>query len=315
MSRYVFGPIASRRLGASLGVDLVKAKTCSLDCIYCEAGATTVHTLDRTEAVPVDAVIAELRTVLGGNPPKIDFVTFSGAGEPTLNSRIGDVIRFLKAEFPQYPVCLLTNGCGLFDPALRRELAGLDVAVPSLDASNEAEFQTINRPAAGLTFAMLADGLRAFSRESTAKIWLELFVVPGVNDSDASIARFADIIRSLRVDKIQLNTLDRPGVLDWVRPAPPETLAKFAAALSPIAPVETAARRDPEKETGAELVRTEMVCRILEITAKRDATAEDLAREVEAELPVVEANLARLTAAGMLRLIRRPDGVFYRRRV
>ena len=128
------------------------------------------------------------------------------------------------------------------------------------------------------------------------------------------IARFADIIRTLRVDKIQLNTLDRPGVLDWVKHAPTETLARFAAVLSPIAPVETAARRDPEKETGAELVRTEMVCRILEITAKRDATAEELAREVEADLSVVEANLARLTAAGMLRLIRRPDGIFYRRR-
>lgn len=314
MSRYVFGPIASRRLGASLGVDLVKAKTCSLDCIYCEAGATTVHTLNRSEAVPVDAVIAELRNVLGGEPPKIDFVTFSGAGEPTLNSRIGDVIRFLKTEFPRYPVCLLTNGCGLFDPALRRELAGLDVVIPSLDASNEAEFQTVNRPAAGLTFAMLLDGLRAFSRESTAKIWLELFVVPGVNDSDASIARFAEIVRSLRIDKIQLNTLDRPGVLDWVIPAPPETLGKFVRALSPIVPVETAARRNAPPEPGAELVRTEMVCRILELTAKRECTAEELAREVEAELPVVEANLARLTAAGMLRLIRRSAGTFYKRR-
>ena len=314
MSRYVFGPIASRRLGASLGVDLVKAKTCSLDCVYCEAGATTVHTLERSEAVPVDAVIAELRGVLA-KAPKLDFVTFSGAGEPTLNSRIGDVIGFVKREFPQYRVCLLTNGCGLFDPQLRRELDGLDVAIPSLDASNEEEFQKVNRPVAGLSFAKFLDGLRAFCRESTAEVLLELFVVPGANDSDASIARFAEIVRTLKVKKIQLNTLDRPAVAGWVKPAPPETLARFIRALSPIVPVETAARRDAETKPGAELVRTEMVCRILEITAKRDATAEELARDVDVELPVVEANLARLTAAGMLRIIRRPDGVFYRRRV
>ena len=298
MSRYVFGPIASRRLGASLGVDLVRAKTCSLDCVYCEAGATTCHTLERTEAVPVDAVISELRQVLQ-TAPELDFITFSGAGEPTLNSRIGDVITFLKKEFPQYKVCLLTNACGLYDPALRRELTGLDVVIPSLDASNEAEFQKINRPAPGLTFEMLMAGLRAFCQESSARILLELFIVPGVNDSPESVERFAGLIRTLRVDRIQLNMLDRPGVASWVVPPPPETVERFRMALENIAPVDCAAPK-PQENAADTVRRTEMVCRILELTEKNPADAGSLAAAVQVELPVVEANLQRLVAAGLL---------------
>ena len=144
------------------------------------------------------------------------------------NSRIGDVIRFLKKEFPQYKVCLLTNACGLYDPALRRELAGLDVVIPSLDASNEAEFQKINRPAPGLTFEMLMAGLRAFCQESTARILLELFIVPGVNDSPESVERFASLIRDLRVERIQLNMLDRPGVAGFT------LAARIAAEVLPV---------------------------------------------------------------------------------
>ncbi len=309
MSRYVFGPIASRRLGRSLGVDLVRAKTCSLDCVYCEAGATTRHTLERSEAVPVDEVISELRQFLQ-TAPELDYITFSGAGEPTLNSRIGDVISFLKKEFPQYKVCLLTNACGFFDPALRRELNGLDVVIPSLDASNEEEFQKINRPAPGLTFPMLMEGLQAFCQESSARIFLELFIVPGVNDSPESVERFAGLIRTLRVDRIQLNMLDRPGVVNWVVPAPPETVARFRNALQDIAPVDCAAPKPREKAADA-VRRTEMVCRILELTEKNPADAVFLSDAVQVELPVVEANLTRLVSAGLLE--RLPDGKYRKR--
>ena len=298
MSRYVFGPIASRRLGRSLGVDLVRAKTCSLDCVYCEAGATTRHTLERTEAVPVDDVIAELLSLLS-TAPELDYVTFSGAGEPTLNSRIGDVIAFLKKEFPQYRTCLLTNACGFFDPALRQELTGLDVVIPSLDASNEEEFQKINRPAPGLTFPMLMEGLQAFCQESSARILLELFIVPGVNDSPESVERFAGLIRTLRLDRIQLNMLDRPGVASWVVPPPPETVERFRMALENIAPVDCAAPK-PQENAADTVRRTEMVCRILELTEKNPADAGSLAAAVQVELPVVEANLQRLVAAGLL---------------
>ena len=308
MSRYVFGPIASRRLGRSLGVDLVRAKTCSLDCVYCEAGATTCHTLERTEAVPVDDVIAELRQFLQ-TAPELDYITFSGAGEPTLNARIGDVISFLKKEFPQYRTCLLTNACGLYDPALRQQLTGLDVVIPSLDASNEEEFQKINRPAAGLTFEMLMTGLREFCRENSARILLELFIVPGVNDSPESVMRFAELIKGLRVERIQLNTLDRPGVAGWVIPAPPETVERFRTVLEKIVPVDCAAPRKQENAADA-VRRTELVCRILDLTAQHPFDAAELAKAVEVELPIVEANLQRLVAAGLLC---KADGKYFHR--
>ena len=235
--KYVFGPVASRRLGVSLGVDLVRPKTCSLDCIYCEAKATTELTLERREYVPVDEVIAELDAVLKPHP-ELDYITFSGSGEPTLNSGIGRVAEFLKRAYPQYKLCLLTNGFCLGDPSLRREIAGIDRIVPSLDASNSEEFRIINRPAPGLKFDRFIYDLTDFCRCSKQEIFLELFIVPGVNDSDESISRFVEIIRPMQVDLVQLNTLDRPGVVDWIRPSEPSNTRRFIAALEPFVAVE-----------------------------------------------------------------------------
>ena len=237
MRKYVFGPIASRRLGISLGVDLVPAKTCSLDCIYCEAKATTCLTVERKEYVPVDAVTAELDEVLR-SAPALDYITFSGAGEPTLNSRIGDVVSFLKEHYPRYPVCLLTNGCSFSDPVLVNEIAAVDRIIPSLDASCQAEFQQINRPAPELDFDTFAENLIRFTRQSKAEIYLELFIVPGVNDSDGSIERFVRLIRQMRLNGVQLNTLDRPGIADWLTPSTPANTRRFIAALEPFVPVE-----------------------------------------------------------------------------
>lgn len=235
--KYVFGPVASRRLGLSLGVDLVTPKTCSLDCIYCEAKATTCHTLERKEYVPVDAVIAELDDVLKSSP-KLDYITFSGAGEPTLNSRIGDVVAFLKKHYPCYPVCLLTNACSLGDENVQRAIARIDRIIPSLDASNAEEFICINRPAPGLDFERFVSELTDYTHRSSAEIFLELFIVPGVNDSDDSVQRFAEIIRRMRLNGVQLNSLDRPGIAEWLKPAPPETVERFIAALQPFVPVQ-----------------------------------------------------------------------------
>ncbi|MBR7120952.1 MAG: radical SAM protein [Lentisphaeria bacterium] len=234
--KYVFGPIASRRLGVSLGVDLVPAKTCCQDCIYCEAKATTCHTIERKSWVNIHAVLAELDETLRSIPHP-DFVTFSGAGEPTLNADIGKVIAFLKSRYPDCKVCLLTNGMLLGDRQVQQDVAGADMVIPSLDASNEAEYQAVNRPVSGESFEKLVAGLISFRQNSTMKIALEIFVAPGINDSAASIARFAGLAAKIAPDAIQLNTLDRPGVIKELRPAPPETMEKFRQALCRIAPV------------------------------------------------------------------------------
>ena len=155
--KYVFGPINSRRLGVSLGVDLVPLKVCPLDCVYCEARATTLLTMERKEYVPVDTVLEELDNVLAASP-QLDYITFSGSGEPTLNSRIGDVISFIKNRYPHYKVCLLTNGLLLGDKELQKDIAQIDLLIPSLDGSNAAEYEAVNRPVSSMPFDKFISG-------------------------------------------------------------------------------------------------------------------------------------------------------------
>ncbi len=233
--KFVFGPINSRRLGRSLGIDLVTAKTCPLDCIYCEAHATTELTLTRREYVPVEEVISELRATLD-EIPMPDHITFSGAGEPTLNSGIGKVIGFIKENYPDSRVCLLTNGLLLGDKKLQEELRPLDMIIPSLDASCEEEYLYINRPYPGETLKKLHSNLCAFRKNVPAEMALEIFVVPGINDSDESISRFFELISEIQPDAIQLNTLDRSGVIGGLKAASRESLEKFASVLGKIAP-------------------------------------------------------------------------------
>lgn len=236
--KYVFGPINSRRLGRSLGVDLIPLKTCPLDCVYCEAKATTDLTMERREYVPVDVVLAELEETLKTSP-ELDYITFSGSGEPTLNSRIGDVVKFVKSRYPQYKLCLLTNGLLLGEAQLQQEIAGVDLLIPSLDGSNAAEYEAINRPVKSMPFDKMLAGLLDYLPRAPMPVYLELFVLPGVNDSDASIGRFSEIIRQLQVDKVQLNYLDRPGAVDDLAVADEATLLRFIKALRPVVKVET----------------------------------------------------------------------------
>ena len=235
--KYVFGPINSRRLGVSLGVDLVPLKVCPLDCVYCEARATTLLTMERKEYVPVDEVIEELDKNLAASP-QLDYITFSGSGEPTLNSRIGDVIRFVKSRYPHYKVCLLTNGLLLGDKELQKDIYQLDLLIPSLDGSNAAEYEAVNRPVSSMPFDRFISDLKDYLPRAPMPVYLELFILPGVNDSDEAVSRFAEIIKSLKVDRVQLNTLDRPGAVPDLKCADEATVKRFIVGLKDAAPVE-----------------------------------------------------------------------------
>ena len=241
MRKYVFGPINSRRLGVSLGVDLVPLKVCPLDCVYCEARATTELTMERKEYVPVDRVLEELEETLS-TAPELDYITFSGSGEPTLNSRIGDVVKFLKRRYPQYKVCLLTNGLLLGDAELQADIAGIDLLIPSLDGSNAAEYEAVNRPVSSMPFEKFLAALKDYLPTAPMPVYLELFILPGVNDSTGSVARFADIIKDLHVDKVQLNTLDRPGAVSDLKCADEATVIRFIDGLKSITAVEAVGR-------------------------------------------------------------------------
>lgn len=222
-TKSVFGPIRSRRLGQSLGIDLLPFKTCPLDCVYCECGATTDLTLERREYCSTQTVLDEIDSVLMQHP-KLDYLTFSGVGEPTLHSGIGRIIEHVKSHWQNVKICLITNAVLLGNPDLQNELRDIDLIMPSLDASCEEEYRTINRPHEVLTLSSLTDAIRSF-RTALPHIpmLLEIFLIPGVNDSPESLTRFAEIVRSIHPDKLQLNSLDRPGVTDWIQiPAPAE---------------------------------------------------------------------------------------------
>jgi wyosine [tRNA(Phe)-imidazoG37] synthetase (radical SAM superfamily) len=215
--KYLFGPVPSRRMGRSLGVDITPHKTCSLNCVYCECGRTTKLTLKRKEYVSAKEVIKELRDYLS-TKPILDFVTFSGAGEPTLNSGIGEIIKFLKTEFPKYKTAVLTNSTLFNDRQARKDVLKADVIVPSLDAVSQELYEKINEPYGKLKAKELIAGLIQLRKEFKGEIWLEIFLVPGMNDTRTELDKFKDAISKIKPDKVQLNTLHRPGTKAWVKP-------------------------------------------------------------------------------------------------
>ncbi len=186
MYKYLFGPVPSRRLGISLGIDLIPAKACSLNCVYCECGETTNLTIERREYVPYSDVIRELKHYLDNNPAP-DFITFSGSGEPTLNSRIGDIIKFLKSKYTNVPIAVLTNGTLFNQKKVRTELLKADIVLPSLDAASELSFRKINRPFHSLSINKYIQGLIDFRKEYNGEIWLEVLILPKYNDDEENL--------------------------------------------------------------------------------------------------------------------------------
>ncbi len=230
---YLFGPVNSRRLGISLGIDLVPFKTCSLNCVFCECGRTTNLTKKITEYISTDEVIAELKDFLSSKP-KLDNITFSGSGEPTLNSGIQKIINFLKSNYPEYSISLLTNGTLLSIRSVRRSILGADTVIPSLHAASEEAFNKIARPVNGITTEKVINGLIEFRKEYSGKIYLELFIIPGINDNDSELEKIREACLKIRPDKIQLNSLDRPGTEEWINPATMEKLLDIKIRLHPI---------------------------------------------------------------------------------
>jgi len=206
--KYLYGPVPSRRLGRSLGVDIVPFKVCTLDCIYCQLGETTEKTLERKDYVPVKAVLAELKERLAQGV-KADFITIGGSGEPTLNSRLGELIDGIK-KITNIPVAILTNGTLLHRQDVRADCAKADVVLPSLDAGDRQAFEEINRPHKDISIENLISGLCIFRNEFAGQIWLEVFFVEGLNTGTEQIAKIKAAIERIRPDKIQLNSAVRP---------------------------------------------------------------------------------------------------------
>ncbi len=301
--KHIFGPVPSRRLGRSLGVDLVPFKICSYDCIYCQLGRTTCKTVKRREWVSMDAVLNELKQKLASRP---DYITLSGSGEPTLHSRLGEIIEHIQA-MSDVPVAVLTNGSLLWQKEVREELALADVVLPSLDAPDTERFEVINRPHPEVTFERLIEGLEALRREFSGQYWLEVMLMDGYTTLPPQVRQLAEHNRRIRPDKVQLNTVVRPPTEEYALAVPPERMAELARVFHPGAEVIAEYRGPPatvELEASSKAILT--------LLRRRPCTMPDIAKGLGMKPVEVIKRLADLEARENICTEKCGRGLFYR---
>jgi len=288
MYRTIYGPVPSRRLGISLGVDIIPYKICSFNCIYCECGKNTQLTVERKDFIPVEVVIEEINDYLSKNPYP-DFITVSGSGEPTLHLKLGELLKKLKKLHPDVKIAVLTNSSLIHLKEVREELYFADVILPSLDAALERSFKLINRPHSSIKLEDIIKGLIELGKEIKSvsidrQIWLEIFIVEGINTDDENISALKKACIDINPDRIQLNTLDRPGAESWVKPASKSTLEMIKQKLD-LPNVEIISKfkhRDEIKH-----YRVDVESAILELVERRPSTLFDISEILG--IPVEEA--------------------------
>jgi wyosine [tRNA(Phe)-imidazoG37] synthetase (radical SAM superfamily) len=301
---YTYGPVPSRRLGLSLGVDIVPAKICTLDCAYCQIGRTTQKSTVRRNFLDIEAVLRELADRLRAGL-QADYITIGGSGEPTLHGRLGELIDGIR-RLTRLRVAILTNGTLLYRPDVRADCAKADVVIPTLDAAEATVFEAVHRPAPGITIEKLVAGLEQFRREFRGAIWLEVFLVAGVNTGAAQIDQLKAVIARVRPDKIHLNTAIRPPAEPDVRAVPAERLDAIARQIGgPCEVIGTppAPRREPHQN------RTETD--ILSVLRRRPCSLDDLCTGLAVERRAVLDHLARLEAHGIVTSERRGDITYF----
>ena len=288
---YVFGPVPSRRLGRSLGVDLIPFKTCTYDCIYCQLGRTTCKTLERRDWVPIDDVIEQVQAAL---PTQPDYITLSGSGEPTLYAQIGDVIDRIK-KMTDIPVAVLTNGALLWHKDVRSHLLAADLIVPSLDAGDGAAFQAINRPHEGLSFAKMVDGLAACKAEFHGRYWLEVFLPDGYTACEKEVRKIARHVARIGPDLVQLNTVSRPPAESYATGVSLGCLERLAELFTPTAEIiaDIPEGADTEEHRGS-------MEDILHLLQRRPCTVRDIAYGLGIHRNEVVKHLGDLERRGLV---------------
>ncbi|MBN2327867.1 MAG: radical SAM protein [Candidatus Omnitrophica bacterium] len=287
---YVFGPVPSRRLGRSFGIDLAPYKTCSYDCVYCQLGRTTVKTVERKEWVPLEEVLSQVKQRLSELSEPPDYITLSGSGEPTLFSRIDELIDGVKS-ITSTPTAILTNGSLLWDQEVRKQVKKADLIVPSLDAGSEELFHCVNRPHPSLSFSQMVEGLIKLREEYEKPYWLEVFLLAGHSAIESEIEQIKKWIKAIRPDRVQLNTVVRPPAEEYAYTVPKNRLKKIADSFDP--PAELIA--DYQKKF-VQFHSADMESHILSILHRRPCTLSDLSESVNLHPNAVVKYLDHLLA-------------------
>lgn len=301
--RHLFGPVPSRRLGRSLGIDLTPFKTCSYDCIFCQLGRTTNKTSERREYVPVQEVIEELADWFQSGA-EADFITLAGSGEPTINSGFGSVIDYIHSV-SKIPVALLTNGSLLFHPEVCQQATKADLVKVSMSVFDQASLEQINRPADGIAFEAMVAGQQAFRTNFKGKLWVEVFLIQGMNTSPEAIARIAELVKSLHADKVQLNTAVRPPCESYVQAVGKKNLDELAEYFTPKAEVIA----EFSSDTSARIKATEND--ILATLERRPCTLDQLCAVFGLHRNEASKYIGKLLRTGHIVEQRKADQVYY----
>ncbi len=270
--QYLYGPVPSRRLGRSLGIDLVPHKICTYDCIYCQIGKTTDKTLVRKEYVPVKEILEEVRRFLKEETSSIDYLSLSGSGEPTLHSQIRSVIEGIKT-ITSIPVAVITNGSLLYEEEVRQDLLHADIVLPSLDAVSSEVFMRINRPRPGFSIEKVIEGLVEFRKVYKGQIWLEILFCKDVNDSKEELLRMKKAVDRIQPDRIHLNTVVRPPSEKWAAPLSQKEMEEIQVYFGEKASIITEFDRHPSSISGRDIKEE-----ILEILKRRPLSLSDLSK-------------------------------------
>ena len=234
---FVYGPVPSRRLGQSLGIDPIPLKTCNYNCVYCQLGRTRPVTNRREDFFPPEEIVSEVREALRiRGSEEIDYLTFVGQGEPTLCSSLGQLIRQVK-EITPIPVAVITNGALLHREDVREELLAADMVMPTLDAADDATFKKVNRPWPRLRIRAIIEGMKAFREAYEGRLWIEVMLVKGVNDGEQALLAIRDALRTIGPDLVQINVPIRPPAEAWVEIPGEEALMRAVAILGEVAQV------------------------------------------------------------------------------
>jgi len=306
MAAFVYGPVPSRRLGRSLGVDIVPFKTCTYDCIYCQLGRTTNKTVQRASLAPVDEVVREVEERLQ-RIPLPDYVTISGSGEGTLHADLGDLVARIK-RITDVPVAIVTNGSLLFRTEVREACFGADLVIPSLDAGDDSMFRYVNRPHESVAFDQMVQGLADFRKEYDKEIWLEVFLLGGVTATTAEVLKIKEQTDRIQPDKIQLNTVARPAAEEFAFPVGRDELEQLCKLFGKGA--EVIASFAPHRQMEEFKARRDDIMALL---ARRPCSLDDVANGLMLNRSQLLKHLNDLASQGLIKYTYRDGHVYYMR--